>query len=244
MGRVEVGFRRFYACWGTGVAQNILRNNKIRRAICADSGGYEMQLTKMKETQDDTSMVVTELVGAHAMPIIDFLKGKEKISEFIIAEELNMEINETRNVLYKLLEHNIVSFLRKKDKIKGWYICYWDFNPHMVPQLKYKILQGKRDRMVERLKQEEQGQYYICKFACSRMTFEHAIEQNFKCNECGTIMQEQDNTRTKEFLRERITELEGQVKAAEPRRRIAQEAPAKVLAKKTPVKKIAVKARK
>jgi transcription initiation factor TFIIE subunit alpha len=201
-----------------------------------------MQLTKtMKsEAQDDTTLVVTELVGAHAMPIIEFLKGKEKISEFIVAEELNMEINETRNILYKLLEHNIVSFLRKKDKIKGWYICYWDFNPHMVPQLKYKLLVAKRDKLMDRLKAEESGQYYICKYACTRLTFEGAVEQNFKCTECGTIMQEQDNTRTKEFLRERISELDKQVKQAEPKRKIAHEAAPVKVAK--PAKKIVLKA--
>jgi transcription initiation factor TFIIE subunit alpha len=198
-----------------------------------------MQLVKiMSDQKEDIKMVVGELVGVHAMPIVDFLQGKEKISEFIIAEELNMEINETRNILYKLLEHNIVSFLRKKDKIKGWYICYWDFNPQMVPQLKYKILVGKSDKLKDRLRQEQQGQYYICKNACSRMTFESAVEQNFKCTECGTIMQEQDNTRTKEFLLERIAELDKQVKAAEPKRQIAYtEAPKVKLVKKAVLKK-------
>jgi transcription initiation factor TFIIE subunit alpha len=202
-----------------------------------------MQITKTKEL-DDTTQVVTELVGAHAMPIIEFLKGKEKISEFIVAEELNMEINETRNILYKLLEHNIVSFLRKKDKIKGWYICYWDFNPQMIPQLKYKMLVAKRDKLTDRLKAEESGQYYICKYACTRMTFENAVEQNFKCNECGTIMQEQDNTRTKEFLRERIAELDKQIKLAEPKKRVAYEAVPKVLKQKVKLVKVTVKKRK
>jgi transcription initiation factor TFIIE subunit alpha len=202
-----------------------------------------MQLVKiMSDQKEDIKMVVTELVGAHALAIVDFLQGKEKISEFIIAEELNMEINETRNILYKLLEHNIVSFLRKKDKIKGWYICYWDFNPQMVPQLKFKILVGKSDKLKDRLRQEQQGQYYICKNACSRMTFESAVEQNFKCTECGTIMQEQDNTRTKEFLLERIAELEKQVKAAEPKRQIAYtEAPKLKVVKKAAVKKAKTK---
>jgi len=190
-----------------------------------------MQLTKTVHQEikmSDAEMVVTELVGAHALAIIEFLKDKEKISEFIIAEELNMEINETRNILYKLLEHNIVSFLRKKDRIKGWYICYWDYNPHMVPHLKHKILQAKLAKLQERLSTEEQGQYYICKFACSRMTFESAIEQNFKCHECGTIMQEQDNNRTREFLKERIVELDSQVKAAAPKRKVAMEMPIEV----------------
>jgi transcription factor E len=182
--------------------------------VCAPKGvrGSTMagQITKqVTQVHADTQMVVCELVGEHAMQIIAFLRGKEKISEFIIAEELEMEINEVRNILYKLLEHNIVRFLRKKDRIKGWYICYWDFNPDMIPHLKTKILKGKLEKLQERLEQESSAQYYICSRACTRLPFDEAMEQNFKCAECGTILQEQDNTRTKEFLTERIAELEG-----------------------------------
>ncbi len=160
---------------------------------------------------DDTVLVVSELVGEHAMPIIEFLTGKEKISEFIIAEEIEQEINQVRGTLYQLLEHNIVSFIRKKDRIKGWYICYWDFNEYMIPQLKKKMLQNKLDRLQERLAEESSAQFYICGRTCTRLTFEEAMDQNFKCAECGSILQEQDNTRTKEFLAERINELDEQI---------------------------------
>lgn len=193
----------------------------------------------MAESQTDIQMVVCELVGAHAMPIVDFLAGKEKISEFIIAEELEMEINEVRNTLYRLLEHNLAMFLRKKDRIKGWYICYWDLNPGMVPQLKTKILRGKLEKLQQRLMEEERAQFYICRNACIRLTFDEAIEQEFKCGECGAILSEQDNTRTKEFLAERIADLEAQVLIAQPKRLVAMTMP--VTEKKTPVKKAPAK---
>lgn len=166
------------------------------------------------EAKDDIQLVVTELVGEHAMPIINFLKGKTKISEFIIAEELEMEIKEVRNILYNLLEHNIVSFIRKKDRIKGWYICYWDFNDYMVPQLKHKLLKSKLEKMRERLAEEESAQYYLCQRGCIRLTFDEAMENQFKCDECGSILQEQDNSRTREFLAQRVQELEGEVAVA------------------------------
>ncbi|MBL7116733.1 MAG: hypothetical protein ISS25_02820 [Nanoarchaeota archaeon] len=152
--------------------------------------------------------VVTELVGDEALPIVFYLKGKKKISEFIVAEELDLEIHKTRNLLYRLYEHNIVTFLRKKDKIKGWYICYWDFNEKMIPELALKIKQNKINKLKKRLEQEKSNTFYMCKSACARMIFDKAIEYNFKCHECGEIMQEQDNKRTIEFLTERLKELE------------------------------------
>lgn len=151
--------------------------------------------------------VVTELVGEEALEIVFYLRGKNKISEFIVAEELDLEIHRTRNLLYRLYEHNIVHFLRKKDKIKGWYICYWDFNEKIVPELALKIKLKQIEKLNERLDKEQTNTFYMCKNACARMIFDHAIEHNFKCLECGEIMHEQDNKRTIEFLTERLKEL-------------------------------------
>ncbi len=161
----------------------------------------------MRITKKLIEEVVTELVGPEALDIIFYLRGKTRISEFIIAEELDMEIHQTRNTLYRLLEHNVVYFTRKKDKIKGWYICYWDFNEKIIPYLAEKIKSEKIAKLQERLDKEQGGQFYMCKNACARMPFEKAIEFNFKCPECGEIMNLQDNARTIEFLKQRIDEL-------------------------------------
>jgi transcription initiation factor TFIIE subunit alpha len=158
--------------------------------------------------------VVKELVGEEALPIIFYLRGKKRISEFIIAEELDMEIHRTRNILYRLLEKNIVTFLRKKDRIKGWYICYWDFNEDIIPYLAEKIRKGKIEELKKRLGKEEGNYFYMCKNACVRMAFDKAIEFNFKCPECGELMNQQENQRTIEFIKQRIKELQKEGKKA------------------------------
>jgi len=163
--------------------------------------------SKMVITKKLIEEVVKELVGEEALPIVFYLKGKKRISEFIVAEELDLEIHKTRNILYRLYEHNIVQFLRKKDKIKGWYICYWDLNERVIPELAVKITRNKFEKIQERLEREKNNTFYMCKNACARMTFDNAIEYNFKCPECGEIMNEQDNKRTIEFLTERLKEL-------------------------------------
>ncbi|MFH1400352.1 MAG: hypothetical protein ABIH41_02435 [Nanoarchaeota archaeon] len=159
-------------------------------------------------TKPQIEYAVTELVGEEAMPFIWYLRGKTKISEFIIAEELDEEIHRTRHILYKLYEHNIVQFTRKKDKIKGWYICYWDFNEHNIHFLIDKIKNGKVEMLKERLVREQNNHFFLCKNACARMDFERAVEFTFKCPECGSIMNQQDNARTIEFLNEKIKEIE------------------------------------
>ncbi|MBU1198717.1 MAG: hypothetical protein KKF46_01565 [Nanoarchaeota archaeon] len=167
---------------------------------------------KQKITNELITHVVTELVGEEALSIINYLKGKKQISEFIIAEELDLEIHLVRNLLYRLLEFNIVSFIRKKDRIKGWYICYWDFNDHMVPYLAEKLRLSKISKLKERLEKEDNNTFYMCRTACVRMPFEKSMEFNFKCPECGNLMHEQDNSRTKEFIVHQLKELESKKK--------------------------------
>jgi transcription initiation factor TFIIE subunit alpha len=161
----------------------------------------------MGVTKKHIEYVVTELVGDEALPFVFYIKGKKHISEFIIAEELDEEIHKTRNILYRLFEHNIVTFTRKKDRIKGWYICYWDFNEKIIPYLLQKIRQGKIEKLSERLQKEQENAFYLCRNACTRMSFEAAIESNFKCPECSEVMHEQNNQRTIEFIKEKIKEL-------------------------------------
>ncbi|MBU0666860.1 MAG: hypothetical protein ABIC91_08155 [Nanoarchaeota archaeon] len=178
-----------------------------QKQICVVKKSSNMKVSNMKVNKKLIEEVVIELVGEEALPIVFYLKGKKRISEFIIAEELDVEIHRTRNLLYRLYEHNIVFFMRRKDKIKGWYICYWDFNEPIILELAEKIRLEKIEKIKVRIQKEENNTFYMCKNACERMTFDNAIEHNFKCSECGQIMNDQDNTRTIEFLKERLKEL-------------------------------------
>jgi len=62
--------------------------------------------------------VVVITVGKQAEPIADLLNAKKHVNEFIIAKKLGLTINQTRNILYKISNSGLVSFIRKKDKKK------------------------------------------------------------------------------------------------------------------------------
>ncbi|MFT4249827.1 MAG: hypothetical protein ACMXYD_00490 [Candidatus Woesearchaeota archaeon] len=164
----------------------------------------------MNDTQKPTEYVITELVGEDALEAIEYLQGKKNVSEFIIAEDLGIEIHEMRNILYRCYDHNICTFVRRKDKKKGWYICYWNFNAEQIPHLQAKIQKNKIAKLTQRLATEQQGQFYMCKQACVRMDFDKAVEYNFKCPECGEIQEMQDNARTIAFLTEQLEKLTAQ----------------------------------
>jgi transcription initiation factor TFIIE subunit alpha len=168
-------------------------------------------MAKAKISKKLADEIIRELVGEEALAIIEFLKKNKHASEFKIAEMLKQEIHFTRNILYRLLEHNLVTFIRKKDKIKGWYICYWDYNDEAIPHLSDKLKKMKLVKLEERLAKEHNNFFFMCKNACTRMNFDRAAEFNFKCPECGQLMNEQNNEKTVEFLQKNIEDLKKEI---------------------------------
>ena len=153
---------------------------------------------------------VAEVIGQEAVPIVQYLKGKKNISEFKIAESIKAEVNSIRKMLYALQASNLVSYYRKKDRQKGWYISYWTLKPESFDSLATATKQQKLQQLKERLNKEEtnEGLFYICTSLCVRLEFDKAAEISFKCPECGNTLQHQDNVKTIEQLKEKISELE------------------------------------
>ena len=68
---------------------------------------------------------------------------------------------------------------------------------------------SKIEKFTERLKVEEanRGNFYLCPNACVRANFDKATDVEFKCPECGVLLNHQDNEKTIEFLQSKINEL-------------------------------------
>ncbi len=154
--------------------------------------------------------LINEIAGEKAVPIIEYLKNRKNVSEFIIADKVKMDMQTTRNILYTLNSYNVATYIRRKDRKKGWYISYWTFNRKRVKDLTEKLRNEKIAKLQERLKKEEanKGNFFICSQACARLDFEQASEFSFKCPECGNSLNQQDNAKTIENIKGKIKELE------------------------------------
>ena len=164
----------------------------------------------MKITNNKIYDTVKEVVGEDSLKVVEFLKDKKNISDFKIAEKVKADIHEIRNILYRLYKHNLVSYYRKKDRQKGWYISYWTFNKKRIKDLMKNLHYSKIEKFTERLQVEEanRGNFYLCPNACIRVNFEKAVDFEFKCPECGVVLNNQDNDKTIEFLKNKLIEIE------------------------------------
>lgn len=162
----------------------------------------------MKISNKIIEEAITDIAGEDVVPLVKLIKNKKNVSEFKIAESLKEEVNLVRNKLYRLYHANLVSFTRRKDKKKGWYIYYWTFR---LKQVKYVIQNLKKQRLEklkERLKREKENSFFMCSNTCMRLDFERAIGFEFKCPECGELMNQEQNE-------EKIKEIESDIKKLE-----------------------------
>ena len=166
----------------------------------------------MKVSNQLIKDIVAEVAGEDGVPVAMVLKNQSNFSEFKVAEALKMEIKDIRKALYKLLEHNLVSFRRKKDKKKGWYIYYWTFNPDMLKYLYSDMRIKKLEKLNERLAREESNNFFLCPNRCVRLDFDKASEFEFRCPECGSLLDMQDNSATIKNLKGEICRLKSELK--------------------------------
>lgn len=165
----------------------------------------------MKLSNKAMDEVVAQIAGEDVLPLVQALKNKKNISEFKLAEKIRQEINITRNMLYRLYHANLVSFIRKKDKAKGWYIYYWTFKPKHIKYLAEELRKQRLEKLKERVEREKDGHFFVCQNKCMRLNFEQAVDFYYKCPECGDLMQEESNSAMIAKLEEDIRRLEGEV---------------------------------
>ena len=152
--------------------------------------------------------LIKEIAGEEAVPLVNLIRKKNNVSEFKLAEKLHISVNQVRNILYKLSSYNLVSFTRKKDKKKGWYIYYWAFNQENAGGLIVDLKKKKLHELKDKLGYEINQSFFLCPDKHVRIKFDNALETEFKCPECGQVLNEHDNKDYIEDLKKQISQLE------------------------------------
>jgi len=148
--------------------------------------------------------VIIIVVGKHAEEIADLLHSKTFVNEFIIAKKLDITINQTRNILYKISDQGLVASIRKKDKRKGWYTYFWKIEVLKSLEFLRNILLRKIEQIENQIKNRETKQFYICERCNIEFNEENALLNDFTCNECGAIFVVRDNSKVLRELRRNL----------------------------------------
>jgi len=152
--------------------------------------------------------LVEEMAGLGTGRIVEILFGKKDVNEFSIAKKMDLTINQVRNILYKLSADGLVSFIRKKDKRKGWYIYYWTLKTEKCLIKLEQSLINKIESLNAVLNSRETKRFYLCKPCGIEVGEEKALENGFTCEECAEVYELADNSASIRDTKAKITRTE------------------------------------
>ena len=134
--------------------------------------------------------------------------NEKEITDQELSEKLGEDINTTRKNLYKLLDYNLVTYRRTRDKKNGWIIFFFksNFEGYEGILVERNVKQIENWRSL--LDYERSNMWYACDAGCTRSTFDKANEQDFRCPQCDGLLNFKDNS-------QRINDLLGKIQMAE-----------------------------
>jgi transcription initiation factor TFIIE subunit alpha len=150
---------------------------------------------------------VEETVGPEGMRLVQALGSKEEATDSQLAEELGEKPSHIRKILYDLYEARIAEYHKVKDKETGWLTFYWRITPG---QAQYALNQKRLRELAklqEKLRFEQEHDFFICPSGMERFDFVAATEQSFHCPEHGEVLQAHDNAQEINKIRQKIQEL-------------------------------------
>jgi transcription factor E len=153
--------------------------------------------------------IITDYAGPESEKLVDLLYNKKNVNEFLIAKKMNLTINQTRNMLYKLGDEGLVRFIRKKDKKKGgWYTYFWTLKIRKTLEKFRDILDSDLKELENQRNSRQNERYYYDPLADIEYTEEEAILNDYTGPETGEVLEVKDNSEAVEQIKNQITDLE------------------------------------
>jgi len=161
--------------------------------------------------KDFLEEVVVLVAGKPAEPIADLLYSAKHVNEFIIAKKLDLTINQTRNILYKISDVGLVSSIRKKDKKKGWYTYFWKIETLKALEFLKAYIEKRMEQFNNQINSRESKTFYVCERCNLEFNEENAMHLEFACPECGEVLSLKDNTKLVKDLKKNYDKLKEKV---------------------------------
>ncbi len=153
--------------------------------------------------------IVSNVSGAGAERIVDILYNKQRVNEFLISQKLSLTINQTRNILYRLVDEGLVEFERKKDKKKGgWYTYFWTMKIRKMLQRAQEEAEKDIQKLRMDLEDRKKDRYYYSKSIDVEYSEEEALQNNFICPETGEVLELRDTSKIQEDILKEIRKVE------------------------------------
>ncbi|MFX1551381.1 MAG: transcription factor [Promethearchaeota archaeon] len=122
-----------------------------------------------------------------------------------------LKLNTVRKTLYKLYSEKLAQFRRIRDKSTGWFIYYWWHEFDLLEEILIEKKKLVETKLRDRLEFEQNNYFFVCnncEDSNMKYNFDEAFELNFRCPNCGSPLEAQDNQAIINFLKNKIAQIQ------------------------------------
>ncbi|MFH1200013.1 MAG: hypothetical protein V1708_03015 [Candidatus Micrarchaeota archaeon] len=134
---------------------------------------------------------VEESIGENGLMV--FNSVGDGATDETIETKTSLKLSEIRSLLNHLHSYGFVEYTREKNMQNGWFTYTWKLNCDRAMQNFMQIKKRECEKLKSQLASEGGCIFYKCRKGCSRLAFESAFEQKFRCNDCKTELKCFDN---------------------------------------------------
>lgn len=183
--------------------------------------------------------IIPRFTGQSSEKLIDLLYKKQNVNEFLIAKKMELTINQTRNMLYKLTDEGLIEFIRKKDKKKGgWYTYFWTLKTKRILQTAQRELNNELEKLQSELAQRKNERFFYSSSIATEYTEEEAMLNDFTCPETGEVLEIREPKELLTNLQTQIGKLESGIKQLDIEIKDIEEKESKTLERKLKIEKM------
>jgi transcription initiation factor TFIIE subunit alpha len=160
-------------------------------------------------TVDDPEIqeYLREAAGEEGIKLFQFILDNEPVTgEEIQEAHADEKPSDVRKLLYAMMQRHALEYHKDTDS-KGWETFTWQTDLPELRLIHLRSWQSEATTLQARIQIEKDHAWYACGHDHARIMFEDAMDQEFKCPECGAPMDSIDNSDHVELLKERLSEL-------------------------------------
>lgn len=152
--------------------------------------------------------VVIRLGGDIAPDIIRIVEEmNDAVTDEFLAEMLGVKITVVRTSLNRLHFWGVADYNVHRDKDTNWYTYMWFIRWDKLKEAILNVIEEEKEELKQKLDELENYIFFECKNKDERVTFEVAVEYQFKCPVCGGELLPVNMEKEKESLKKKIEEL-------------------------------------
>lgn len=153
-----------------------------------------------------TQEFLTSVGGPEAVNVVRICldKNGKCLDEDIETKMKTLKITEIRSILNRLHYRGIACYNKTKNKNSGWYTYTWEIKKRRIVELILEQQSEQLQKLEQKARFDVNHEFFVCKKACEETAFEIAAQYEFRCPECGEMMNPIDGKKKNKDVQEHI----------------------------------------